>query len=103
MGKNWAPQYADIYMAKFEKEALFKCPLKPHIYFRYLDYFFIIWPNSKDAFSQFLNIFNTQEPPIKFKSSICIDSVNYLDSTVFKDPKVNNGHVVCTVTQNKSI
>ena len=37
-----------------------------------------------------LNIFNTHEPPIKFKSSICIDSVNYLDTTVFKDPKNNN-------------
>ena len=90
MGKDWAPHYADIYMAKFEKEALLKCPLKPHTYFRYLDDIFIIWPHGKDAFSEFLNIFNTHEPPIKFKSSICIDSVNYLDTTVFKDPKNNN-------------
>ena len=27
-----ALHYADIYIAKFEKEALFKCPLKPHTY-----------------------------------------------------------------------
>ena len=63
--------------------------IKTYTYFRYLDDIFIIWPHGKDAFSEFLNIFNTHEPPIKFKSSICIDSVNYLDTTVFKDPKNN--------------
>ena len=52
-----------------------------------LDDIFIIWPHGKDAFSEFLNRFNTHEPPIKFKYSICIDSVNYFDTTVFKDPK----------------
>jgi len=87
LGRDWAPHYANIYMAKFEKEALLKCPLKPHTYFQYLDDIFIIWPNGKVAFSEFLNIFNTHEPAIKFKFSICIDSVNYLDTTVFKDPK----------------
>jgi len=28
MGRDWAPHYADIYMAKFEKEALLKFTLK---------------------------------------------------------------------------
>jgi len=48
---------------------------------------FGIWPHGKDAFSEFLNIFNTQELSIKFKFSICIDSVNYLATSAFKDPK----------------
>jgi len=74
----------------FLKEAIPKYPLKPRTYFPYLDDIFIIWPHGKDAFSEFINIFNTHEPPIKFKSSICIDSVNYLDTTVVKDPKNNN-------------
>ena len=90
MGRDWAPNYPNIYMDKFDKETLLKCPLKPHTYFPYLDDIFRIWPHGKDAFSEFLNIFNTHEPPIKFESSICIDSVNYLDTTVFKDPKNNN-------------
>jgi len=64
--------------------------LKPHTYFRYLDDIFKIWPHGKDAFSEFLNIVNTHEPPIKFKSSICIDSVSYLDNTAFKETKNNN-------------
>ena len=32
MGKDWGPHYTDIYMAKYEKEALLKCLLKPHTY-----------------------------------------------------------------------
>jgi len=43
MDRDWALHYADIYMAKFEKEALLKCLLKPHTYLWYLDDIFIIW------------------------------------------------------------
>ena len=94
MDRDWAPHYADSYMAKFEKEALLKCPLKPHTYYRYLDDIFIIWPHSMDAFAVFLDIFNTHEPPIKFKSSVSISSIDYLDTTVFKDP--DNGTALLT-------
>jgi len=48
-GSDWA-HYADIYMAKFEKEALYKAALKPHTYYRYLDDVFIVWPHGKKAF-----------------------------------------------------
>ena len=76
MCKGWAPHYADIYLAKFENEVLLNCPLKTPTSYQYLDDVFIIWSYAKQAFSQFLNIFNTHEPPIKFISSICIYSVN---------------------------
>ena len=85
MGKKFAPHYADIFMAKLEKEALEKCPLKPSLYLRYLDDIFIIWPHSRDDFTHFLNVFNSHLPPIKFKASIQENSVDYLDTTIFKD------------------
>ena len=69
MGRDWAPHYAVIYMAKFEKEALLKCSFKPYTCYRYLDDMFRRWPHNVDAFSVFLHIFNTREPPIKYKSS----------------------------------
>ncbi len=84
MGKKWAPHYADIYMAKFEKDALQKCPLKPHTYLRYLDDIFIIWTHGKQAFFDFLNIFNSHQPPIKFKAEIQNYFINFLDTTIFK-------------------
>jgi len=86
MGRDWAPHYADIYMAKFEKEALLKCPLKPHTYYRYLDDIFMVWPHGEDAFIEFLNILNEHEPPIKFKSTTSKESIDFLDTTIFKNP-----------------
>ncbi len=88
MGKKWAPHYADIFMAKFEKEALSKCPNPPHTYYRYLDDVFIVWTHGREAFSEFLNIFNSHQPPISFKAEIENSSINFLDTTVFK----NNNH-----------
>ena len=37
-------------MAKWEKEALNKCPLKPKIFLRYLDDIFIIWQHGEESF-----------------------------------------------------
>ena len=84
MGVDYAPHYADIYMAKFEKDALEKCPLKPHTYLRFLDDVFIIWTHGRKSFDTFLGILNNHEPPIKFKSMINENYVDYLDTTIFK-------------------
>lgn len=86
MGKKWAPHYADIYMAKFEKDVLAKCPLKPHFWRRFLDDIFLIWTHGIDAFYEFLAILNSHQPPIKFKAEIHDTSVNFLDTTLFKNP-----------------
>ena len=85
MGVDYAPHYADIYMAKFEKDALEKCPLKPHTYLRFLDDVFIIWTHGRESFDTFLGILNNHEPPIKFKSMINENYVDYLDTTIFKN------------------
>ena len=54
--------YADIYMAKFEeKNALEKCPLKPHTYLRFVDDVFIIWTHGRKSFDTFLDILNSHE------------------------------------------
>ena len=89
MGKKWAPHYADIYMAKFENDALEKCPLKPHTYLRYLDDIFIIWTHGIKAFGEFLKIFNTHQLPIKFKAEINSHSVDFLDTTIFRGDSLN--------------
>jgi hypothetical protein len=87
MGKKWAPHYADIYMAKFEKEALDKCLLKPYFYHRFLDDVFMIWTHGLRAFYEFLDIFNSHQPEIKFKAEIRNMCADFLDTTVFKNPE----------------
>ena len=87
MGVDFAPHYCDIVMAKFEREALAKCPHKPHTYFRYLDDIVIVWQHGHAKFQEFLDILNSHCPPIRFKSEIHPNSVSFLDTTVFKDPQ----------------
>ena len=84
MGKKFAPNYANLAMAKWEKEALSKCPVKPSCYLRFLDDIFIIWENSEEEFWQFFNILNDHHPTIKLKATIHRESIDFLDVTVFK-------------------
>ena len=90
MGTKWSPHYADIFMAYFEEKALEKCPHKPFIYLRYLDDIFIIWHHGRTVFSEFIDIFNSHQPPIRFKATIHEHSIDFLDTTIYKDPKYSN-------------
>jgi len=78
MGRDWPPQYADMYMAKFEKEVHLKCPLQPHTYYRYLDDIFIVWTHGEDSFMDYLNILNDHEPPIRFKYVMHKERIDFL-------------------------
>ena len=84
MGIRFAPSFADIFMAKWEKEALDKYPLRPLLYLRYLDDIFIIWTHSKQQFYEFLEVLNSHHPSIRLKDTVSDTSVDFLDTTVFK-------------------
>lgn len=86
MGKRFAPAYANIFMANWEEEALSKCPKKPLKFLRYLDDIWGIWTDSREDFDQFLNILNTHDPSIKLKHVIGEQSIDFLDTTVYKGP-----------------
>lgn len=86
MGKKFAPAYANIFMANWEKEALAKCPVKPLHFLRYLDDIWGIWIDTKEEFDIFVNILDTHDPSIKLEYTIDRDSINFLDTTVYKGP-----------------
>lgn len=95
MGIRFAPSFADIFMAKWEKEALAKCPFKPLIYFRFLDDIIMVWTHGVDKFREFLDILNNHHPSIKLKATISDTSVDFLDTTIFKQA-LNKQTVLCT-------
>ena len=84
MGKDYAPNYSNIFMAKWEMSALEKCVLKPKLFLRYLDDIFIIWPHGREAFQIFFETINTHHPSIKLKYTISNSSINFLDTTIVK-------------------
>ena len=90
MGIRFAPSFADIFMAKWEKDALRKYPLEPLFFGRFLDDIFMIWTHGRQKFDEFFNILNNHHPTIKLKATISDTEVNFLDTTVYKPYPNNN-------------
>lgn len=90
MGKSFAPSYANIFMAVWEETALTNCPITPLHYFRFLDDIWGIWTSSMDQFLQFISFLNGVDPSIKLKFEISANSINFLDTTVYKGPNFHD-------------
>ena len=84
MGKKFAPNYANIFLALWETGALSKSPLQPDIYLRFLDDIFLVWSHSEEEFWTFFDTLNNHHPTIKLKATIHKESVDFLDVTIFK-------------------
>ena len=91
MGKKFAPAYANIYMAEWEREALSKCPLQPSFYYRFLDDIIGAWPHDIKHFTEFINILNSHHPSITVKYIIDPQQIHFLDTTVYFQP-INTTH-----------
>ena len=48
MGTAAAPNYANLFMDRFETKALSNWPLKPLIWLRFIDEIFMIWTHGED-------------------------------------------------------
>ena len=84
MGQKYAPNYANIFMAEWERQALDKCPKKPLLYLRYLDDIFGIWTHGEAEFNTFWKILNTHQNCIKVTAETSYEEINFLDTTIFK-------------------
>ena len=84
MGKRFAPSYANIFMADWEEQALAKCPIQPLHYLRYLDDIWGIWVGTREELETFIKILNSHDPSIKLKHIITDNSIDFLDTTIYK-------------------
>ena len=87
MGKKFAPAYANIFMANWEEEALKKCPKKPLHYLRFLDDIWGIWIGTEEELTQFIGMLNAHDSSIKLTHTIDKNTINFLDTTIYKGPK----------------
>ena len=96
MGKKFAPQYADAFLAIWESEVMKLVKLKPSLYLRFLDDIFIIWEHSLQDFQEFLTTLNNHKETIKLKPTISQESIDFLDVTVFKGPRFQRENILDT-------
>lgn len=86
MGKKFAPAYANIYMADWEETVLPQCPKTPSNYFRFLDDIWGTWEHGMSEFEEFIAILNNHHSSIKVKYVIDHNSIDFLDTTTYKEP-----------------
>ena len=84
MGTCMAPNYANLFMGKFETSFLESWPFKPLVWLRYIDDIFILWNEGRDRLLEFISAANDFHPTIKFTHDISNTLIHFLDITVHK-------------------
>lgn len=86
MGKIYAPSLANIYLLDFDEAAMTRFKINPDYYYRYLDDIFFIWGGSLEELKEFETFLNNLIPGIKITLEYSQTEMNFLDTTVFKEP-----------------
>ena len=85
MGTRMAPNYANLFMGDLEEELLQNYPLKPLVWYRYIDDVFFIWTHGREELDKFLQYANNNRHGMVFettKDSISNVQVPFLDVLV---------------------
>ena len=82
MGTGVAPNYANLFMDRFETKALDGWDKKPLIWLRFIDDIFMIWTHGLDELQKFIKYLNEIHPKIKFTHEQSEQSIDFLDTTV---------------------
>ena len=89
MGTRMAPNYANLFMGDLEGEILQNYPLKPLVWYRYIDDIFFIWTHGREELNKFLQYANNNRHGMIFETteeSISTEQVPFLDVLViFRD------------------
>lgn len=84
MGKNFAPNCANLYLKEFDRRAVTDFHIQPLFFFRFLDDTFLLWPGTVQQLHEYETFLNTIIPDIKITLNYNHKEINFLDTTVFK-------------------
>ena len=91
MGTRAAPNYANIFMGKFEKTHIYESNWWEYLRFfcRFIDDLFFIWTGTESNLIEFINHLNSVNQDIKFTYKYSTRNMDFLDVTVMKDDEGN--------------
>ena len=84
MGTKMAVAFANIFMAKIEREILRQSNTTPIFWKRFIDDIISMWDASRDKIEEFLLKANSVHPTIKFTAEISETETIFLDTVVYK-------------------
>lgn len=97
MGKCYAPGLADLYMLEFDHAARrgnFSALID--LYYRFLDDVFFLFLGDVEMLKNFETYLNSLIPGIKITLNYSLDSINFLDTTLYKHFDEHNNPILHT-------
>ena len=102
MGTKMAVAFANIFMAKIEKEILRQSTTKPIFWKRFIDDVISMWNTSRDKIEDFLVKANSFHPTIKFTAEISETETTFLDTKVYKGDRFKKESILDVRTHFKA-
>ena len=94
MGTKMAVAFANIFMAKIEKEILRQSSIKPIFWKRFIDDVISVWDTSRNAIEEFLLKANNFHPTIKFTAEISETETTFLNTKVYNGVRFNKDSIL---------
>ena len=83
MGTKMAVAFANIFMAKIEKEIICRSEIKPLVWKRYIDDVFCLSDTTEENIKTFVERANNYHDTIEFTAEISQSEITFLDTKVF--------------------
>ena len=103
MGAKTVVAFSVIFMADLEKRLLIASPYKPLVWKRFIDDIFSLWDISMKEVYNFVEFANTSHPTIKFTCKMSSERTVFLDTEVFKGPRLSTHQILDLSTHFKPI
>ena len=101
MGTKMAVAFSVIFMADLEKRLITASPVKRFVWKRFIDDIFSLWNVPMEEVSIFVNFANSFHPTIKFTCEMSSERAVFLDTEVFKGPRLSTLKILDSQTHFK--
>ena len=101
MGTKMAAAFANIFMARIERQILSQSCIKPLFWKRYIDDVFSLWNTSLDKIESFVKKANNFHSTIKFTAEMSETEITFLDTKVNKGVRFNEKSILDVQTRYK--
>ena len=101
MGTKMAVAFANIFMARIERQILSQSCIKPLFWKRYIDDVFSLWNTSLDKIESFVKKANNFHSTIKFTAEMSETEITFLDTKVYKGVRFDKESILDVQTHYK--
>ena len=101
MGTKMAVAFANIFMARIERQILSQSCIKPLFWKRYIDDVFSLWNTSLDKIESFVKKANNFHSTIKFTAEVSETGITFLDTKVYKEVRFDKESILDVQTHFK--